>query len=314
MTSRYLNPKIDLAFKRLFGDNKHLLRSFLNAMLPLPEDAPIESLEYLSPEQIPEIPGVLKYTVVDVKCTDSRGRIFIVEMQMMLTSSFESRIVFGAAQAYVTQLRTAKDYRALQPVYALALINQRFIPDTEEHYHHFKIVRTGNGDMRPGAPSQVLKGLEFVIVELPKFKPTGRTERKMQVLWLRFLNEIGDDDSTVDAEMLGNADIAQALGVMEQSKLTPAQLAAYHVSLDRARTETSVSEDLRDEGRVQGRAQGLAEGLAAGEAKGLAAGEAKGLAQAMLAMSRNGMPAAQIAQIIAIPEADVARMVAAQQV
>jgi predicted transposase/invertase (TIGR01784 family) len=253
-------------------------------MLPLPEDAPIESLEYLSPEQIPEIPGVLKYSVVDVKCTDARGRIFIVEMQMMLTHSFESRIVFGAAQAYVTQLRSAKDYRALQPVYALALINEHFIHDTEEHYHHFKIVRTGNGDMRPGAPSRVLKGLEFVLVELPKFKPTGRTERQMQALWLRFMNEIGDDDFTVDADMLGNADIAQALAVMESANLTPAQLAAYHVSLDRARTETSVSEDLRDEGR----------------AEGLAIGEAKGTAQAILAMSRSGMPPEQIAQIMTV--------------
>ena len=33
--SRYLDPKNDLVFKRIFGDHPHLLISFLNAILPL---------------------------------------------------------------------------------------------------------------------------------------------------------------------------------------------------------------------------------------------------------------------------------------
>lgn len=34
MQSRYLDPKIDLAFKRVFGQHADLLKSFLNAVLP----------------------------------------------------------------------------------------------------------------------------------------------------------------------------------------------------------------------------------------------------------------------------------------
>jgi predicted transposase/invertase (TIGR01784 family) len=301
MTTPYLDPKIDHAFKRLFGEHKHLLRSFLNAMLPLPAEAPIESLEYLSPEQLPEIPGLLKYSVVDVKCTDALGRIFIVEMQMMLTSSFESRIVFGASQAYVKQLKGGLDYRHLQPVYALALINQRFMRDTEAYYHHFKIVRTGEGDLADGAPQRVLKGLEFVLVELPKFKPTDRTGRQMQALWLRFLNEIGQDNQLPDAEMLGNADIAEAIKLMESSKLTRAQLDAYHASLDRARIETSITGDLLDEGMKRGLERGKAQG------------KAEGIAQAIIAMARSGLPVAQIAQILAVEVDEVERVVARSQ-
>ena len=58
--NRYLDPKVDLAFKRVFGEHIHLLKSFLNALLPLPEDALIDSLTYLSPEQVPEIPGLFR--------------------------------------------------------------------------------------------------------------------------------------------------------------------------------------------------------------------------------------------------------------
>lgn len=53
--------------------------SFLNSLLPLPEHGLITSLTYLPTEQIPNIP-ILKRTIVDVKCTDQRGQIFIVEM------------------------------------------------------------------------------------------------------------------------------------------------------------------------------------------------------------------------------------------
>ena len=34
MPSRYLDPKIDLAFKRVFGEHKNLLKSFLRPCCP----------------------------------------------------------------------------------------------------------------------------------------------------------------------------------------------------------------------------------------------------------------------------------------
>jgi predicted transposase/invertase (TIGR01784 family) len=73
---RYLDPKTDVVFKKIFGQHPDLLKSFLNAVLPLPADGLIESLEYLSNEQVPAIP-TFKYTVVDVLCTDQQGRIFM---------------------------------------------------------------------------------------------------------------------------------------------------------------------------------------------------------------------------------------------
>ena len=41
MPTRYLDPRVDIAFKRVFGEHAHLLRSLLNALLPLPEDGQI---------------------------------------------------------------------------------------------------------------------------------------------------------------------------------------------------------------------------------------------------------------------------------
>ncbi len=261
--TRYLDPKVDLAFKRIFGEHAHLLKSFLNAVLPLPEGGLIDSLTYLNPEQVPEIPGFLRNSIVDVKCIDMRGRIFIVEMQMLWAPSFMGRIVFGAAQAYVKQLTAGKSYQQLQPVYALALINDSYDHSTLEYYHHYEIVNLQNTNER-------LDGLHFVLIELPKFKASSNVERKMQVLWLRFLQEIGKEGVEPDAAMQEQADIAQALSLMQAAGLNAAELDAYHTSVDRARIEMSVTQDLLDKGKAEGKAEGKLEIVRALKAQGIA--------------------------------------------
>ncbi|MDR1668095.1 MAG: Rpn family recombination-promoting nuclease/putative transposase, partial [Bacteroidales bacterium] len=74
--ARYLDPKHDIPFKRVFGEHPELLRSFLNALMPFPFGQHIETLEYLSPEQTREMP-MGKNSIVDVKCVDNTGRQFI---------------------------------------------------------------------------------------------------------------------------------------------------------------------------------------------------------------------------------------------
>lgn len=62
---RYLDPKADLTFKKIFGEHPDLVISLLNALLPLPEGKEIESVEYLPPELVPENP-LRKNSIVDV--------------------------------------------------------------------------------------------------------------------------------------------------------------------------------------------------------------------------------------------------------
>ena len=97
---RYLDPKADLTFKKIFGEHKDLLISLLNALLPLADDEQIESVEYLSPELVPET-YVGKNSIVDVRCRDVKGRQFIVEMQMLWTEAFKQRVLFTAPVAKV---------------------------------------------------------------------------------------------------------------------------------------------------------------------------------------------------------------------
>ena len=163
MARKYLDPKADLTFKKVFGEHKNLMISFLNALLPLDEGKQIESIEYLPPEMVPDNPDK-KNSIVDVRCEETGGRKFIVEMQLNWTTAFKERVLFNAAKAYVRQIDRSDDYELLQPVYSLNLVNKIFEPDTEKCYHHYSMVH--NLDTK-----KQIDGLHLVFVELPKFKP-----------------------------------------------------------------------------------------------------------------------------------------------
>ena len=219
--AQYLDPKNDLTFKRVFGEHKHLCMSLINSMLPL--EKPIVSLEYQTGELIPELAKILRNTIVDVRCTDSDGRQFIVEMQMYWTESFKSRVVLNASKAYVMQFDKAQDFSLLQPVYALNFVNEKFEKDPEmenEYFHHYKIVNINHTEKQ-------IKDLEFLFIELPKFKPRNRAEQKLHDLWLQFLTQVNENTTEIPEELMQNEDIREALGYMERAAYTKEQLEAY---------------------------------------------------------------------------------------
>jgi predicted transposase/invertase (TIGR01784 family) len=244
---KYLDPKADITFKRIFGEHPDLVMSLLNALLPLEEGQQIEGVEYLTPEMVPNNP-IKKNSIVDVRCRDAQGRQFIVEMQMNWNDEFKKRIVLNASKAVVKQLEKGEDYRLLQPVYALSFINDSgFELDTEEFYHDYAIVDVAHSD-------RIIEGLRFVFIELPKFKPQTIREKKMAVLWLRFLTEIGNTTKEAPAELLENPDTSKALRMVEEAAYTEAQLYAYELFWDAVSTEKTLLNSSYN--------QGLSDGLA----------------------------------------------------
>lgn len=270
--SKYLDPKADLTFKKVFGDHPDLAISFLNAMLPFENEYDyITSIEYLPTELVPNSP-LQKNSIVDVRCKDTLGRQFIVEMQMFWSQEFKYRVLFNASKAYIKQLDRAYSYSGLQPVYSLNLVNEIFETDSDNYYHDYKIVETGH-------PANVMEGLRFVFVELPKFKPHTYSEKKMQVLWLRYLTEIDENTQSVSEELMENSDIRKAVEQLEESAFSPAQMDAYDKFWDFVRTEKTLFDNAERRGLARGMERGMAQGIAQGMEKGMAQGMEKGRAE-----------------------------------
>ena len=230
--AKYLDPKADVTFKKVFGEHKDLVISLLNALLPLDPGKQVESIEYMTSEMVPETP-LGKNSIVDVRCEETGGRKFIVEMQMEWFPDFMQRVLLNASKAYVRQLPKGDDYQLLQPVYSLNLVNHTFLPDMDGYYHYYHLVHDLDSQ-------KVLDGLHLVFVELPKFKAKNLTEKKMQVLWLRFLTEIDRDGADeVSQDLLDNPQTGEALEIVRESGLNDAERAAYEGFWDRVSIEAT---------------------------------------------------------------------------
>ena len=273
MAKKYLDPKADLTFKKVFGEHPDLVISLLNALLPLKEGEEIDTVEYLTPELVPENP-LRKFSIVDVRCKDSRGRQFIVEMQMVWSREFEQRVMFNSAKAYVRQLNSKEEYHLIEPVYSLNIVNDIFEKDIPEYYHYYRMVHEKYSE-------KVIDGLHLVFVELPKFTPQTISEKKMQVLWLRYLTEIEERTKEVPQELLDNPEINKALTVVEESAYSDEQLLGYDKFWDIIRTErTFYNSALRNgykEGHDAGHEEGRKEGIEEGRKEGIEEGRKEGI-------------------------------------
>ncbi|MCW8209547.1 hypothetical protein D8B24_21665, partial [Verminephrobacter aporrectodeae subsp. tuberculatae] len=121
---------------------------------------------------------------------------------------------------------------------------------------------------------KILKGLQFVILELPKFNPKTKTEKKVTALWLRFLRDTGRPGFVPDETFLSYPPVADAVKLAEFQGYSAAEINRYQKHLDALRNEKSSLLDARTEGLEEGIEKGLAQGVKKGLAQGVRKGRA----------------------------------------
>ena len=309
---KYLDPKADLTFKKIFGNHPTRLISLLNALLPLSDEEQIHEIKYLPTELVPQLEGG-KNTIVDVLCTDVRGRKFCVEMLMEWSDAFQQRVLFNASKLYVSQAKKGERYCALQPVYSLNLVNDIFERDTPEFIHNYRIVHDKDSN-------KVIEGLHFTFIELPKFTPQSISDKRMMVLWLRFLTEINANTQEVPSDLLRDPEIGKAVEELKISGFTDAELRAYDKFWDSVRVEKTLQYDSYQQGMEKGIKQGMEkgikqgmeEGMAKGMEKGMAKGEEVGKSQRSIEIAKNmlakGMDAATVMEITGLTESQMQQL------
>ncbi len=271
---RYLDPKNDLTFKKIFGEHPHLAISLLNSLLPINDDELIESIEYLSPQLTPIIP-IFKDSVVDVRCKDKKGRQFVVEMQMLWTDGFKQRVLFNSSKAYVQQMKVKQTYDLLQPVYALSFVNEVFEKETSEFYHHYSMVCNHDTQLK-------IEGLELIFIELPKFEPKNLVEKRLNILWLRFLKEMDGQRelAEIPADFANCPEINEAFHYLEESSFNEEELNYYNRYWDNVNREITIKQG----GFTEGERYGLQ--LAQIEIDEAKAREKEAIAKEMVAKAR----------------------------
>ena len=297
MAKRYLDPKADLTFKKVFGEHPDLVISLLNALLPLKKGEEIQSVEYLTPFHAPDN-LFFNENVVNVKCTNNNGSHFFVQIQTFWAPSFSLHVKPNSSKAYISKLGKRIGMNYQEPVFSLNLVREIVDADVDNYYHFYDIVQDD-------LTERIIDNFHLVFVELPKFTPHTMEEKRMQVLWLRYLTEIDGYMETVPQELLDNPEINKAMEVVEESAFSPEQLLGYDKFWDIIRTETT----LYNSGVRQGREEGEASGLEKGREEGRAEGREEGRAEIVMAIARRmkskGSSFADIQELTGLSEEEI---------
>jgi len=95
---KFINPKLDYAFKKIFSssESKDILISFLNAIIYEGKNK-IKSLEIIDPYSPGQV-ETLKDTFLDVRAVLDNKSTVIIEMQVANVAGFGNRVVYNAAK------------------------------------------------------------------------------------------------------------------------------------------------------------------------------------------------------------------------
>lgn len=248
--SRYIDPKTDFGFKRLFAqeDSKDILKQFLFDVLNLTH--PIEELTYIPNEQLPQGADE-RIGVYDVYCKDVIGQRFIVEMQRANQTFIRDRVLYYSTFPIIHQAKKGTSWQfELMPIYCIAIVN--FSIDTDSAY--LRRVQL----MDTSTKTVFYDKLSYVYIELPKFDKAIHEVNSEADKWIYLLKNMPELQD-IPAE-LANEPFTHAFEMAEQSALSPRERLLYEASLKSARDTYAEIMTARQEGREEGREEGIEEG------------------------------------------------------
>ena len=260
--SKFLDPKNDVAFKKIFGSEKHkdILIHFINDVLELKDNDQIDEVEFLSTIQDAEIASK-KQSIVDVLCRDKNGVQIIVEMQVAPTKGFEKRAQYYAAKAYSRQLNKGQEadglYENLKAVIFIAIADYIVFPDKTEFKSEHVILDKNSHE-------HDLQDFSFTFVELPKFKKEKIEELDTTLdKWCYFF-KYAAKTSEADMQKIASSykTIGDAYEVVNQYNWNEQQLIAYEQETKRVWDNRSVLEFQLDKAKAEGMEQGMEQGKA----------------------------------------------------
>ena len=214
---RFISPKTDFAFKKIFGssESKDILISFLNALI-YKGNPVIKDLEIIDPYN-PRSVVDLKDTYLDVRALLDDGTTAIVEMQILNVAAFEKRVAYNLAKTYANQLRAGEGYSQLNPVIALTITDFIMFDETQRVITRFVFQEKEElFEYRD-------RELEMVFVELPKFTKNLEALTNLTDKWIYFIKDAPSLEM-IPSTLSQVQEIEKALNIANQANLTVDEL------------------------------------------------------------------------------------------
>lgn len=241
-----IDPKVDYAFKRLFGreQNRLLLLDLLNAVLQLSEQNRLTDVQLLNPFGEKDTLDD-KLSIVDVKARDQQGRLFDIEMQVLPERAFRSRVLYYWADLHRGQLSAGEPYSALRPTISVCLTNFVLFPRPADYHLRFELLNFAHG-------LRFSEDLLVVLLELPKFQRAVEQLNNPLDAWLYFLRHAEELDTEALPAALATPEFRQAMEELTMISQNDLERERYLARVKVERDELSRLVSAREEGQLVG--------------------------------------------------------------
>ena len=266
MLSKFLDPKNDFAFKKIFGSekNKDILVHFLNDMVVFPKDGQIQEVTFLKTTQDPAT-AAQKTSLVDILCKDREGNNYIVEMQITKDKGFAKRAQYYASKVYTSQMQKGQEFHELKEVIFLAIVDFVMFPNKKSYKSDHVILDRNSYE-------NDLKDFSFTFLELPKFNKEIEELSNMTEKWAYFFKHAAETSENELKQLIGeDIIIERAYEELNRFNWDERELLTYDQADMQERVHYGTLEQKFDEGFdkgiLKGKSEGIQEGIQEGREK-----------------------------------------------
>ncbi|MDX8377966.1 MAG: Rpn family recombination-promoting nuclease/putative transposase [Mariprofundales bacterium] len=303
----YINPRVDFAFKKLFGseENKDLLISLINAIVA--EEDQVYALELRNPYNLGRYKAD-KMSILDIKATNAAGHWFNIEMQMSQDLNFDRRALYYWSKVISDQLGEGMIYTEIKKTISINILNFNLIPNRHEFHNRYRIMNVATG-----TDDNLHDVFDLYYIELQKFSKQYDEIANALDRWLIFLTRAHEmKTNNIPQAIQSDVIITKAIEAVDRM-FNEDERKIYdirrHAMIDVASQIYSAKEEGLAKGREEGLEEGRKEGIEEGRKEGIEKGIKEGLKEARKAMvikaAQTGMPIVAIAEMFDLPQEQV---------
>ncbi|WP_297416767.1 Rpn family recombination-promoting nuclease/putative transposase [Clostridium sp.] len=244
-----LNPKVDFAFKKLFGseENKDILISFINSILS--EEQQIKDIDLKNPYNISNYRKD-KMSILDIKAVDEKGIWYDIEMQLSEQIFYEKRAFYYWAKVYSDQLEGGYNYDKLRKTIAINILDFNYLEDDDFH----NVYKVYNEKSK----KELSSVFEMHFIELNKFKKDFKDVKTALDRWIVFLNRAYElEKDKIPEELAVDEFVKKAVERLDVMYLDKEEREIYENDLKRLRDYIAEMKTAEIRGIEQGIEKGI---------------------------------------------------------
>ena len=262
--AKIIKLKLDIIFKRVFGDQKNdeIITAFLEDLLEM-ERGSIQEI-FIQNVELPPDSLDQKFSRLDLKMRVD-GKIINIEMQVNAEWDFGDRTLFYWAKIFSKELGSGDEYGELPKTICINIINFNFFEDAAYH-SHFQVLEKHRHEL-------LSEKLDIHFFELKKINRSAK--HKPMEDWLTLINAETEGDLMDSETSTQIPEIHKAIVLLRELNADEKLQQQVHYREKRLHDEATALGNAQRKGE----AIGLKKGLEKGKAIGIEEGFLSALAQ-----------------------------------